>query len=133
MAGEHDLKVILSSLQPQLHEGAYVFAVLQNEAIPDGLLPVATMREDEGLTVVISQTEADAVGLRYDFVASWITLKVHSALTSVGLTAAFSTELANAGISCNVIAGYFHDQLFVPADQADQALEILRDLAGSFG
>ncbi|XXE67240.1 ACT domain-containing protein [Pseudomonas sp. R1-6] len=40
---------------------------------------------------------------------SIVTLTVHSALDAVGLTAAFATALGNAGISCNVIAAYYHD------------------------
>ena len=43
----------------------------------------------------------------------------------MGLTAAVSTALAGAAISCNVLAGFHHDHLFVPADRADEALDVL--------
>ena len=43
----------------------------------------------------------------------WITLRVHSALDAVGMTAAFSVALAVAGLSVNVVAGLHHDQVFV--------------------
>ena len=46
-----------------------------------------------------------------------------STLEQVGLTALFSRALADAGISCNVLAGVHHDHLLVPADRADEALE----------
>ena len=71
------------------------------------------MREAEGYTVVLNRQVADSLALDYNFVASWITLTVHSALDAVGLTAAFSNALAQNGISCNVVAGYYHDHIFV--------------------
>jgi hypothetical protein len=51
------------------------------------------------------RADANRVGLAYDYVAARITLRVGSALTDVGLTSLFSRVLADAGISCNVIAG----------------------------
>lgn len=90
---------------------------------------MVTVREDEGLTLVLDRQQADHLGLPYDYVAAWITPRVHSALDAVGLTAAVAGALASDGISCNVVAGYHHDHLFVPAHQAQAALDALRDLA----
>ncbi len=86
----------------------------------------ATVREDEGLTLVLARERADELGLAYDFVAAWITLRLHSELDAVGLTAAFSRALADAGIGCNVLAGLRHDHLLVPADRAEEAIAVLR-------
>jgi hypothetical protein len=97
--------------------------------MPAGVDPAATVREDEGLTVVLSRPDADRLGLTYDFVAAWITLTVDSSLAAVGLTAAVSHVLTDAGISTNVIAGFTHDHLFVPVDRADDAMRALRGLA----
>jgi hypothetical protein len=77
----------------------------------------------------VHQEDADRLQLRYDFVAGWITLQVHSALAAVGLTAVVSTALADAGISCNVVAGYHHDHLLVPLERVDEALTVLHGLA----
>ncbi|MNG35746.1 hypothetical protein D3C84_1225580 [compost metagenome] len=63
--------------------------------------------------------------------AAWITLQVHSSLAAVGLTAAFASALGQANISCNVIAGYHHDHLFVAQADAERALAVLRQLAAS--
>jgi hypothetical protein len=90
----------------------------------------ASIVEDEGTTLVIPQAEADALGLGYDYVAGWITLEVYSALSAVGLTAVVSSALADAGISCNILAGFHHDHLLVPEDDLDAALEVLARLAG---
>ena len=53
---------------------------------------------------------------------------MYSSLETVGLTAAFSKALTEEEISCNVVAAFHHDHLFVPFEQRDKALEILRRL-----
>jgi hypothetical protein len=115
-------------MDPVVRPGSFVFVLVPDEDLLDALAPEATIRESEGLTAVVRREHADALGLPYDYVAAWITLRVHSALDAVGLTAAVSTALARAGLSCNVIAGYHHDHLLVPADRASAALEALAAL-----
>jgi hypothetical protein len=44
------------------------------------------------------------------------------------LTAAVSRVLAEAGISCNVVAAVHHDHLFVPAEQGAAALALLEGM-----
>lgn len=127
MAGETNLQALLRTMSPVLNDGSYVFSIVESD-IPSGVHPVVTVREKEGLTLVVEQSEADAAGLSYEYVAAWITLEVHSALEAVGLTAAISNALTDAGISCNVVAGYTHDHLFVPHDRAQDALAALRSL-----
>ncbi|MGI5466424.1 ACT domain-containing protein [Streptomyces sp. CA-132043] len=124
MAGESDLRTLLSGMRPELNAGRYVFTTVE-DGVPSGVSPVATVAEDEGLTLVVRREEADAAGLAYEYVAGWITLRVHSALEAVGLTAAVSRELADAGLSCNVIAGFHHDHLFVPYEHAERAMTVL--------
>lgn len=126
-AGIQDLETLLRSMEPELVEGQFVFAAVP-EPMP-GLVAEAMVRESEGITYVITRREADMRAMEYDFVAAWITLRVHSALDAVGLTAAVSSALARAGISCNVLAGRFHDHLLVPFDSARAALDTLEELA----
>ena len=128
MPGERDLQTLLRSADPEVRPGTFVFVVAHDESLLDRLDPEATIRETEGLTAVVRQERADALGVPYDHLAAWITLRVHSALDAVGLTAAVSAALARAGIACNVIAGYHHDHLLVPADRTADALEALSDL-----
>jgi hypothetical protein len=61
-------------------------------------------------------------------VCRWITLGVISSLEAVGLTSAVSQALTEARISCNVVAAYSHDHLFVPAKDAERALEVLHEM-----
>ena len=128
MSGERDLGRLLAGLDPVLADEPYVFAVLHDGVAPADLRPFATVDEDEGLTVVIPRADADRLGLAYDYVAARITLRVHSDPAAVGMTAAFSRVLADAGLSCNVLAGFFHDHLLVPWDRADEAVALLRSL-----
>lgn len=127
MAALTDLDEILASLDAR-PRGVFVYCVLP--AVPDGTTPLATVAEEEGLTVVLPVEDAQRLGLAVDTVFTCITLNVHSSLESVGLTAAVSTALAEHEISCNVIAGYHHDHLLVPAHQAEQAMALLRGLSG---
>lgn len=113
----------MNRLDPVRRPGEFVFVAGDHGPAE------ATVREDEGTTAVLARERADALGLEYDFVAAWITLRLHSQLEAVGLTAAFSAALAEAGIGCNVLAGLHHDHLLVPADRANQAIAILEGLS----
>lgn len=128
VAGETDLKALLSGMRPHLHPGRYVFTVTDGK-VPPGVIPIVTVAEQEGLTLVVRLEDADAAGLPYEYVAAWITLRIRSALEAVGLTAAVARELADAGLSCNVVAGFHHDHLFVPHEHATQAVAVLNDAA----
>ena len=39
---------------------------------------VATIREEEGVTLILPQAIADDQQLKYEYIVGWITLKVHS-------------------------------------------------------
>lgn len=132
MAGvteQTDLEGLLSTLRPELRPGNAVYCTTDRALEPE-VEALATITESEGITYVLQQADADRLEIPYEFVGAWITLRVHSALDAVGLTAAVSTALASAGIACNVLAGYFHDHLIVPAERAADALEVLTGLAG---
>lgn len=128
MVGGRDLTKLLREMRPELHSGRYVFTTVAGEP-PAGLRPIATVAEAEGLTLVLAKEEADTAGLGYDYEAGWITLRVRSALDAVGLTAAVTGTLAEAGLSCNVVAGFHHDHLFVPYEHAAEAMAVLEALA----
>jgi uncharacterized protein len=128
MAAIRDLRRLLAELRPVRQPGRYVFTTVTGPP-PPGLAPVMTFTENEGLTLILAQDAADAAGLPYDLVTAWITLTVSSALDAVGLTAAVAVALADAGLSCNVVAATHHDHLFVPEPAAAAALAVLRNLA----
>lgn len=130
MAGSTDLHYMLRRLEPRLLPGEYVFCSV-SPAVADDIdcgAVLASFREDEGVTLVLEQGQADTAGLDYDHIFCWITLGVYSALDAVGLTAAVSARLAQSGISANMIAAYHHDHVFVPAERAEDALIALEGL-----
>lgn len=133
MSGETNLNKLLAQMAPQLLPDEYIFC-----SIPDGkygdyaeLAPFATVRETEGLTIVITRESADTAGIKYQSTFRGITLMVHSSLEAVGLTAAVSAKLSEHHISANVIAGYYHDHIFVQAERANAAIEALNELRNS--
>lgn len=128
-----NLAVLLSSMEPALHAGVYAYCVVPHGADISALSPVATVSESEGLTLILSEEQAINAGLSVLLRAAWITLTVHSDLQAVGLTAAFAVALGRAGISCNVVAGAFHDHIFVPVERAQQALAALEALQQESG
>ncbi len=126
-----DLNDLLTHMQPELNAGRYAFVALPNNAAVDPNQIVASVKEQEGLTVIVSEEVALDQGWEVAFTAAWITLNVYSDLAAVGLTAAVSGALAKAGISCNVIAGVHHDHLFVPIDRAHEAMKELSQLSST--
>jgi hypothetical protein len=126
-----DLATLLRTLDPVWNDGVYVFAVVASGELARSIPSIATFGEAEGTTVITSEAEARKAGLSVLFRAAWITLNVHSGLDAVGLTAAVSQALADAGISCNVVAAAHHDHVFVPVERAGEAMVRLKDLGNS--
>jgi hypothetical protein len=123
-----NLAVLIKSMKPELNNGIFAYCVVPLGTDVSTLSPVATISEREGLTLVLPEEQAIRANLPVLFRAGWITLTVHSDLQAVGLTAAFAGALGRAGISCNVIAGAYHDHIFVPVEQSRRALEALNAL-----
>lgn len=123
-----DLDELLRSLEPALNAGTFVFGTLPPDQTIDLAEVIALVQEPEGVSVVVAEKVAGRIGLQAAMRCAWITLTVHSDLQAVGLSAAFSSVLARAGISCNVVAGTHHDHIFVPAHQAQAAMAELRSL-----
>lgn len=126
MTGETDLARLLAGMAPELRGRDWAYAVAG--AVPAGVTPFATVAEDQGLTLVAPMAALQAVGLAVQGPMACITLRIHSSLAAVGLTAAVSGALAAQGISANMIAGYHHDHIFLPAADADRAMDVLRGL-----
>lgn len=124
----HHLAKILSTLDPVLHDGVFVFTLLPPGVDVPSVETVATFREAEGTTLITTEAEALRAKLAVVFRAAWITLRVNSELSAVGLTAAFSKVLGEAGISCNVVAAALHDHIFVPVERGQEGLAILKKL-----
>ncbi len=135
MAGETDLDKMLATLSVKVRDGLFTVISLGSQTPPPSSLGSGIqllMAEDEGVTIICSLKRAEDEGWPVDYVASWLTLQIHSSLEAVGLTAAISTALATEQISCNVLAGYYHDHILVPADRTDDAVACLEALRLSY-
>ncbi|QDE33198.1 ACT domain-containing protein [Shewanella polaris] len=130
MVGETNLTALLASMSPLLLDEEYVFCSVQGQyGDYQNLLPLATFRESEGLTLVLTKAAAIEGGLPFESVFKGITLTVHSSLDAVGLTAAVANKLTEKGISANVIAAYYHDHIFVQTEKAALAIEALNEFS----
>ncbi|OXG08467.1 hypothetical protein BC749_104135 [Flavobacterium araucananum] len=125
MSGEKDLQQLLKSMKPEHNAGEYVFCKV--EKLEDVNVNEAEMffKEREAITLILKKEIADQLKLDYSVVMSWITLTVHSSLEAVGLTAAFSKALSENQISCNVVAAFYHDHIFVNKEDVEKAMKIL--------
>jgi len=126
--GDKDLKTLLKSLKPILNNGEYVFCTLPDLSKISSEEIVCLFRESEGITVIITKELADKYELQYSYVSRWITLQVHSSLSAVGLTATFAKALMDENISCNVVAAFYHDHIFIDCKDSEKAMEVLSKL-----
>lgn len=131
MSGETDLDVLLRSMTATMAEGIYVFATLNDRAVPQGLSPRMVFQESEGTTLILLQSEAEHHGIAYEFPCRMITLNIYSALEAVGFIARIATELARQGMGVNPVAGFFHDHLFIPLGRENDALKVIADIAAT--
>jgi len=131
MSGETHINALLKNMQPKLNEGEYVFCLVADLSVIELDDIIGFFKEEEGYTLILQKETADRLNLSYGYVAAWITLTIHSSLEAVGLTAAFSAALAKHLISCNVVAGFYHDHLFVALNDAQKAIDALNELANN--
>ena len=128
MSGEKNLDSLISGMAPVLDPKRYCFMTAPRGAHP-GVDALMRFQEAEGDTLILCTLEAERQGIAIGGVYSRLTLTVHSDLEAVGLTAAFATCLGEANIPANVVAGYYHDHIFVPEDMAEKALAVLQALS----
>jgi uncharacterized protein len=137
-AGETTLATLLSTLVFTMHPEVFVFATTPSDtssssalsALPLPLIQMS-FREVEGTTLIatLSDVLKYCPDLEYQYPSRMITLEVHSSLEAVGFMAIIATKLADTGISCNPVGGYYHDHLFVPEDMVDEARAVLTKIA----
>ena len=129
MPGITDLSTLLKTMKPEHNPGDFVFCKTDDPGKLSMKDIVLLFKEKESWTVILDRKVADTLSLPYSFVAAWITLTVHSSLQAVGLTAAFARALADHNISCNVVAAYYHDHIFVDKKDIDKAMSVLQQLS----
>lgn len=129
------LQDLIRQLSPKLDPDSYVYCTVAHAEYGelDKLKPIVSIAELEGLTLVIPLEQARTERLDYYRVFRRITLEGHSSLEALGLTSVVTSLLAERGITTNVIAGFYHDHMFVPDDRTDDAMAALKELASHPG
>nr|WP_299387416.1 ACT domain-containing protein [Allomuricauda sp.] len=128
MTGETHLPTLIAQMEPVLLPEDFVFASVDASFPIDHSQVKGLFQEKEGTSLILTKAKAEELQLEYDYLASCITLNMHSALEAVGLTAAFSNALAENNISCNVVAAYYHDHIFVDKEDAQRAMNVLHQM-----
>lgn len=126
-----DLATLMRSMDPVLDPRRFLFVTAKDVGAAAPYLADALMifREAEGLTLILEAETAVESGLQFAFSCRMITLNVHSDLEAVGFLAALLPRLAEAGMGVNPVSAFHHDHLFVPAERAEDALAVLREIA----
>ena len=129
------LQELIKQLSPTLDSTTYVYCTVPKAKYGEleHLKPIVSIAALEGHTLVIPLDEAKTEGLDYYRVFRRITLEGHSSLEALGLTSVVTSLLAERGITTNVIAGFYHDHMFVPSDRIDEAMRALKELASNPG
>lgn len=129
--GESDLLTLIAQMSPSLDDQIWAF-VSVDEVSSEYVLEhaLATFRETEGTTLIVPWERAEEFDVCSEPMAR-ITLNIHSSLQAVGLTAAVSQALASEAISANVVAGFYHDHIFVPQMAGERAVACLTLLSAA--
>ena len=129
--GESDLLTLIAQMSPSLDGQVWAFVSVDDvssEYVAEHAL--ATFRETEGTTLIVPWERAEEFEVCSEPMAR-ITLNIHSSLEAVGLTAAVSQALASEAISANVVAGFYHDHIFVPQTVGERAVACLTLLSAT--
>ena len=129
--GEFDLLTLIVQMSPSLDDQIWAFVSVDDvssEYLAEHAL--ATFRETEGTTLIVPWERAEEFDVSSEPMAR-ITLNIHSSLEAVGLTAAVSQALASEAISANVVAGFYHDHIFVPQTAGERAVACLKLLSAA--
>ena len=129
--GESDLLTLIAQMSPSLDGQVWAFVSVDDvssEYVAEHAL--ATFRETEGTTLIVPWERAEEFEVCSEPMAR-ITLNIHSSLEAVGLTAAVSQALASEAISANMVAGFYHDHVFVPQTAGERAVACLTLLSAA--
>jgi len=128
MTGQTNLSEVLKSMQVSCDNIEYGFASVKGHQINFDDRILGTFKENEGSTIIASKEYFEANDIQYEGPYAKLTIEVHTSLELVGLTAVLAKKLADNQISANVVAGYFHDHIFVQYAVRQKAIEAIDNL-----
>lgn len=134
MSEPSELHDVLAGLRPELDPVTYGWVTMEGLAAAGALIDaIATVREPEGLSLVLPIDAAARHGLEFTFPSARITLRIEGADETGGLLAAVTRALADAGVRSRPIAGLHHDHVFVAREHAADAVATLVALSKQSG
>ncbi len=122
MSGETDLAKLLAGIEIHRAPGLWFFKTAAEKEVGAAM----HFREREGWTSIVEAVSGTAPEDAF----AWLEISVHSSLEALGFLAAISRALADAGVPCNAVAGFYHDHIFVPGHLADKAEAAILSLRG---
>jgi len=128
MSGQTNLSVVLKSLKISCDNTEYGFATVDNKTLPVDDEILGTFKEAEGLTIIAEKDFLQRKGMSFEGSYAKLTIDVYTSLELVGLTAVLASKLAENKIPANVVAGYFHDHIFVQYNLRKKAIEAIESL-----
>jgi uncharacterized protein len=128
MADQTNLSEVLKALKVSCDDNAYGFVSVKNTQFKfeEGIIGI--FQEKEGVTIIATNEYLAKNDLKPEALFAKMTVEVETSLQLVGLTAILATKLAENNISANVIAGYFHDYIFVQYEARQKAIDVLNSL-----
>ena len=128
MTGQTNLSEVLKSMQVSCDNIEYGFASVKDKQVNFDEQVLGTFKENEGLTVIAQKEYLETNNIQYEGPYAKLTIEIHTSLELVGLTAVLAKKLAENQISANVVAGYFHDHIFVQYAVRQKAIEAINNL-----
>jgi hypothetical protein len=128
MTGTTNLSEVLKSLKVSCDGVEYGFASVKDKQITFNYDILGIFKEDEGQTIIAPKKYFDSNNIKFEGPYAKLTIEIHTSLELVGLTAVLAKKLADNQISANVVAGYFHDHIFVQYVVRQKAIEAIDNL-----
>lgn len=128
MSGQTNLSEVLKSLKVSCDNVEYGYASVKDKQINFDNLILGTFKENEGLTIIAPKEYFETNDIQCEGPYAKLTIEVYTSLELVGLTAVVAKKLAENQISANVVAGYFHDHIFVQYGLRQKAIEAIDNL-----
>jgi len=125
MSGQTNLSEVLKSLQIICDNIEYGFGTIKSNSIELNNEILGTFKETEGLTVIAQKAYLEKNNIHHEGTYAKLTIEVHTSLELVGFTAVLAKQLGENNISANVVAGFFHDHIFVQYDLRKKAITAL--------
>lgn len=128
MTDKRNLVEVLASLNVFCDGIEYGFTSIKDGQIDFNNEILGVFREKEGLTIIAPKPYFEKNNIPHESSYAKLTIETHTSLELVGLTAVLTKKLADNKISANVVAGFFHDHIFVQYGTRQKAIEILNAL-----